>query len=218
MFISKGRGVSDLITNIMEDKNYTGAVPGQHRGDSVTAEGNRIFDDATAAKAFFFQAEARLLDVNEWHHLAGEALARFMLTDHAGNPVDGTAKQGLLIRIDIPGPGSESGGGYDWVVIEEIQRTDSTEVQSTALRVRPVAAPGSESEEPTHFYDEESTSTFTLTREQITVTAAIYDRNINPNTEADSLIDKVRNAITGLVGEKVFSKIQWQSLVDGLLK
>jgi len=203
---------------MMEDKNYTGAVPGQHRGDAVTADGSRTFDDLTAAKAFFFQAEAKLLDVNEWHSQGGEALARFMLTDRDGSTVEGTARQGLLIKIDIPGPGSESGGGYDWVEIEEIKRTDSGEVQSTALRVRPIAAPGSANEEPAHFYDDESTSTFTVTREGPTVTVAVYDRNINPNTEADSLIDKVRNAITGLVGEKVFSKIQWQSLVNGLLK
>ena len=202
----------------MEEKNYTGAVPGQHRGDSVTAQANRTFEDAAAAKTFFSHAEARLLDINQWHDQAGEALARFTLTDRAGNPVDGQAQQGMLIKIDIPGPGSESGGGYDWAKIEEIKKTDAGNVQSTALRVRPVAAPDSGTAKPTHFYDEASTSTFTITREDTLVTAAIYDRNINPNTEADSLIDKVRNAITGLIGEKVFSKIQWQSLADGLLK
>lgn len=202
----------------MEEKNYTGAVPGQHRGDSVTAQATRVFEDAAAAKAFFLHAEAKLLDINQWHDQAGEALARFMLTDPAGNPVGGKAQQGMLIKIDIPGPGSESGGGYDWVKIEEIKVTDAGDVQSTALRVRPVAAPASGNEEPTHFYDEASTSTFTVTREHTSVTVAIYDRNINPNTEADSLIDKLRNAIAGLIGEKVFSKIQWQSLADGLLK
>jgi len=199
----------------MEDKNYTGTVPGQHRGDSVTAEGSRKFDDIIIAKDFFFQVEKKLLDINQWQDQAGDALARFMLTDSDGKLFDGTAQDGLLIKIDIPGPGSKS--GYDWVKIEEIKRIDSTDVQSTALRVRPVAAPGTGNEEPTHFYDEKSTSTFTVTREGTLVTVAIYDRNINPNTEADSLIDKVRNALTGLMGEKVFSKIQWQSLVDGLL-
>lgn len=39
----------------MEDKNYTGTVPGQHHGESVTAEGSRDFDDITTAKAFFFK-------------------------------------------------------------------------------------------------------------------------------------------------------------------
>lgn len=202
----------------MEDKNYTGVVPGQSRGESVTAEGKREFPDAESAQRFFRDAEERLLNVNQWHELAGEALAQFTLTDPSGIAVDGPARQGLLLKIDIPGPGSKDGEGFDWVQIEDIGRQELPGIQSVALRVRPIAAPGSDADQPTHFYDEKSTSTFTLTREHETVTAAIYDRNISPNTEADSLIDKVRNAITGLVGEKVFSKIQWQSLVDGLLR
>jgi hypothetical protein len=202
----------------MDEKNYTGVVPGQDHGDSITAESSRTFGDTSEAQAFFSHAERKLLDINHWHDLAGEALAHFTLTDSAGNPVDGDVIEGLLLKIDIPGPGSKSGGGYDWVVIEEVRKTASTDVQSTAIRVRPVPAPGSGSEEPTHFYDGKSTSTFTLTREGNTITAAVYDRNIAPNTEADSLIDRVRNAITGLIGEKAFSKIQWHSMVDGLLK
>jgi hypothetical protein len=199
----------------MEDKNYTGVVPGQVRGESVTARGSRRIDDAADAKAFFSRTENRLLDVNRWHELAGEALARFTLTDNAGEPVQGRAREGLLLKIDIPGPGSRK--GFDWVVIEELKNTESADVESTAMRVRPVPAPDSANDEPTHFYDDKSTSTFTVTREGNAVTVAVYDRNIAPNTASDSLIDKLRNAITGLVGEKAFSKIQWQALVDGLL-
>ncbi|WP_342087963.1 hypothetical protein [Dyadobacter sp. OTU695] len=199
----------------MEDKNYTGVVPAQVRGDAVTAQGSRRFDNAAEAMAFFSRAENRLLDVNHWHELAGEVLAYFTLTNSKGESLAGQAREGLLLKIDIPGPGSEE--GFDWVVIEELKRVESVDLQSTALRVRPVPAPGSGDDEPTHFYDDKSTSTFTVTREGNIVTVAVYDRNIAPNTESDSLIAKVRNAITGLVGAKAFSKIQWQSLVDGLL-
>ncbi|MCF0071049.1 hypothetical protein LZD49_11245 [Dyadobacter sp. CY261] len=200
----------------MDEKNYTGAVPDNYRGESITAESSRQFVDAAAASTFFIEAEGRLLDVNHWHEWAGKALAHFMLSDSDGNPVNSDAEKGLLLKIDIPGPGSKE--GYDWVMIEEIAKTRSDEVESVALRVRPVSAPDSGDTGPTHFYDQKSTSTFTLTREHARVTAAVYDRNIAPNTEADSLIDKVRNAITGFAGKKVFSKIQWQSLVDGLLQ
>lgn len=200
----------------MEDKNYTGVVPAQLQGGSVTARGSRRFDNTTDAKAFFSRIENQLLDVNRWHELAGEALAHFTLVDKARETVEGLAMEGLLLKIDIPGPGPAE--GFDWVMIEELKKMESSDVQSTALRVRPVPAPGSGDDEPTHFYDDKSTSTFTVTREGNIVTAAVYDRNIAPNTDSDSLIDKLRNAITGLVGEKAFSKIQWQSMVDGLLK
>lgn len=200
----------------MEEKNYTGAVPDHKRGDAISAEATREFATGAAAGAFFAKAAQRLLDVNHWQEYAGEALARFILSDRMGNPLTGPAQKGLLLKIDIPGPGTDE--GFDWVRIEEIEKVTSTDVESIALRVRPVSAPDSDDAEPTHFYDKQSTSTFTLTREHARITAAIYDRNIAANSEADSIFDKVRNAITGFAGKKVFSKIQWQALADGLVK
>lgn len=201
----------------MEEKNYTGAIPGQQKGDAITAESTRTFPGPKEAVDFFERLRPRLLAVNGWHEQAGGALAKFTLTDAGGHPVPDVAREGLLICIDIPGPGSKEAGGYDWVRIEEVKEVDSGDVQSVAVRVRPVTAPGSGETEPTHFYDHASTSTFTITRERARVTAAVYDRNVEPNTETDSLIDKVRNAIVGFFAEKAFSKLQWQSLTDGLM-
>lgn len=214
-----GPGSESLkISREMDEKNYTGVIPGQQKGDVITAESTCTFLGPEEAIGFFNLAKSRLLYVNGWQERAGKALARFTLTKADGHPVPGAAREGLLICIDIPGPGGEQAGGYDWVKIEEIKEADSGDVQSVALRVRPVAAPHSSDAEPTHFYAQTSTSTFTVTREHARVTAAVYDRNIEPNTETGSLIDKVRNAIVGFFAEKAFSKLQWQSLTDGLME
>lgn len=202
----------------MEEKNYTGAVPDNYRGESITAQSVRKFGDTSAAKTFFEESALRLIDVNHWHELAAKPLGRFLISDVVGNPLNQTAREGLLIKIDIPGPASSSGKGYDWVRIEEVSKLASDEVDSIAIRVRPVVAPGSSDKVPAHFYDEKSTSTFTLTRENTVITAAIYDRNIDSNTAIKSQVDKLRNAIVGFAGKHLFSKIQWQLLVDGLLK
>ncbi|WP_353721067.1 hypothetical protein [Dyadobacter sp. 676] len=93
----------------MEEKNYTGAVPENRRGEAVTAEASRTFNDAALAAGFFTDTVRKLLDVNRWHEHAGEALARFVLTDSTGNAVEGEAREGLLMKIDIPGPGSQGG-------------------------------------------------------------------------------------------------------------
>ena len=59
---------------------------------------------------------------------------------------------------------------------------------------------------------------FVVKREQATVTAGVYGRNEKPNTKAETIVDKARNttiatgAITGL------AKLQWKSLVNGLVK
>lgn len=202
----------------MDEKNYTRIIPGQQKGDEITAESTRVFPSPGEATAFFELVKSRLLHVNGWHEQAGEALAKFTLTDPDGHPLQSAAREGLLICIDIPGPGNSEAGGYDWVRIEEIKEVASGEVQSLAMRVRPVAAPLSGEKEPSHFYDSASTSTFSVTREHNRVTAAVYDRNIGPNTEADSLLDKVRNAVVGFFAEKALSKLQWQSLTDGFME
>jgi hypothetical protein len=199
----------------MEAKNYTGAVPENKEGRGVDATSVKECASVDDAKKLFATARERLLDVSCWQDLTTDALARFQLFDVYGTPVDGRASRGLLIRIDIPGPGTEVADGFDWVEIEEIKSYESDDIQSLAVRVRPSKAPGEEV--TAHFYSKDSTSTFTITREYNTVTAAIYDRNLETNKEAESLIDKVRNAVTSIAGQAVFSKIQWKAFADGLI-
>ncbi len=86
------------------------------------------------------------------------------------------------------------------------------------LRVRPAQNPQNQKEDIAHFYAPESTSSFTVAREGKKVTAAIYDRNTKENKGADSITDKIRDAVIGVAGKLGFSKIQWKSLTDGLIK
>ena len=57
----------------------------------------------------------RLQNVNQWKEYAGNISADFRLVDKAGREVQRQAKKGDYFKIDIPGPGSQSGDGYDWV-------------------------------------------------------------------------------------------------------
>ncbi|WAC13515.1 hypothetical protein [Dyadobacter pollutisoli] len=200
----------------MEAKNYTGAIPENQQGSRIDVGSKKELASVDEAIGLFEVAGSRLLNVNSWQGLASDSLARFRLFDVYGDPVDGPAREGLLIRIDIPGPGTDVAGGYDWVKIEEISKYESGQVQSLAIRVRPTQAPDSRGV-TAHFYSDQSTSTFTVTREQTTVTAAVYDRNIETNKESANVVDRVRNAVTSFAGQKVFSKVQWQSLADGLI-
>jgi hypothetical protein len=68
-----------------------------------------------------------------------------------------------------------------------------------------------------HFFSQESTSSFIVTREGNKITAAIYDRNTKPNKDADLLVDEVRDRVIGVAGVLAFSRIQWKKLADSLL-
>ncbi|MCE6987949.1 hypothetical protein [Dyadobacter sp. CY323] len=201
----------------MAEKNVTGAVPENVDGKVINAESDRKLSDIKSAEALYALAKQRLLNVNNWNNLASNLLASFQLTDQNGAPVTGQVLKGNYFKIDIPGPGSVAGEGFDWVLVEEVETFESTDLQSIAIRVRPSANPTSDKQDIAHFYTDDSTSTFTVTREMQKVTAGVYDRNIKVNTDSGQSVDLVRNALVGSVGRLVFSKVQWKVLTDALV-
>jgi hypothetical protein len=202
----------------MEEKNYSGIVPENYSGKEIDAEDSAEFNNPAEAKSFFEVVKNRLLDVNNWHNLAGTVSSNFQLTDSTGNEVSRPVQKGDYFKINIPGPGPVAGDGYDWVRVEELEEVSDGEVESVGIRVRPTSSPLNKSEDVAHFYSPESTSSFTVTREGNKITAGIYDRNTKSNKTADTLIDKVRDVAVGSSAVTAFSKIQWKNLAEGLLK
>lgn len=202
----------------MANKKTPAIVPDQRTGKAIDAETSVELMDEKEAQEFFRVVQNRLQNVNAWDQLAGNISASFRLVDKNGKEVDREVQKGDYFKIDIPGPGSKTGRGYDWVQVEEIESSSSPESDNFAFRVRPTDNPLSGNQDIAHFYSHESTSTFTVTRVRNKVSAAIYDRNTKPNTDADSTTDKIRHAVVGTAGAISFSKIQWQNLTDGLVE
>ncbi len=149
--------------------------------------------------------------------MAGALSATFQLVNSEGSEVQRKAQKGDYFKIDIPGPGSESGEGFDWVQIEEVESTSSPDGERFGFRVRPTDNPQNRKDDVAHFYSEMSTSSFVIERKNNKVTASVHDRNTKPNTDADTAIDKIRDAVVGAAGVATFSKIQWKKLTDGLV-
>lgn len=202
----------------MQEKNYTGLIPEQKEGREITAEATAEFPNAAEASVFYQEAKKRLLFVHSWHNIAGWLSADFELTDEKGREVNRSAQKGDHFRIDITGPGSEAGDGYDWARVEDVKEVNKDEVESIAILVRPASNPATPNPNVAHFFAEKSTSTFVITREDNKVIASIYDRNIEANEETKEALDKVRNAVVGLGAKHGFSKLQWQSLVNAFVK
>jgi len=201
----------------MDEKNYTKTIPEKFDGGNINAESVVQLHNLTAAKELFLLAKKRLMDVNNWKEISEQAVAEFRLTDSQGNEVSGPVQEGMFFRIDIPGPGTETGDGFDWVIVEKISEYQLEDIESFGIRVRPAPNPTNTDQEIAHFYSSQTTSTFTVTRENTKVTAAVYDRNTKANTDDQSFLDKIRNILTGVAGILAFSKIQWESLTSGLV-
>jgi hypothetical protein len=194
-------------------------IPAQHEGGKKDIEHAVTAVDLDDARKLFVIARNRLLDVNQWHELAGTLSAKFTLTDAEGNEVDRTAEIHDHFKIDLPAPGPVEGKGYDWVYIEAIEdKSDSTGPnESIAIRVRPTSNPREKGENIAHFFNEQATSSFVVERKGKDVTASVFGRNEVPNTETKNVTDKVRNAVVGLTALLGFSNVQWKALCKGLI-
>ena len=191
-------------------------IPNQEEGNSTNTE-NTIEVPEKEADQFYSVVKERLLNVNKWHDYAGNASATFCLLDSSGKPLNRKAAKGDYFEIDIPGPGSKAGEGKDFVHIEDVAEVNNEKEQSIIIKVRPSANPNNNSEDTAHFFSESATSSFIVKRKGNTITAGVYGRNEKPNLHASSTIDKIRNTIVATGAALGFSKIQWKSLVDGLL-
>ncbi len=202
----------------MNQRDHLEIIPAQFTGQEIEVKTIKELNDEATAKSLYNVAKKKLLDVNNWNKTAGAITAQFQLIDEKGEEVSREVKKGDFLRINIPGPGSKEGDGYDWVLVEELKEINKGSLQSVGFRVRPNENPFSEKTETAHFYSKEATSSFIITRENSKLISWIIDRNLLPNTESDSLVDKLRDVVVGVSAIAGFSKVQWQGLADGLIQ
>ncbi|RNL52117.1 hypothetical protein [Pedobacter jejuensis] len=199
----------------MENNTNLPKVPEQVVGSEVDVVDERKFEhDEEALKRYLISSE-RLLDINNWGKYAG--ISAFQLIDSHGVRAQRLAEQQDYIRIDIPGPGTKAGMGYDWVRIEEIERNDDGNERYILIRVRPCPHPLSDKNDTAHFLKDNATSTFIVRQRGNVVYAEEHGRNELPNTNTGSLYDKGRNFVVGMAAKIGLSYPQWSSLVKGLL-
>ena len=194
-----------------------GIVPEQNAGAESNTEARQIFPSVEEARLAFTRTKERLYTPNNWQQYAGPATAKFSLCDEQGNEVHRAPAVGDHFKIDIPGPGPLTGDGFDWVRIEAIENEGEGEEEHAAIRVRPATNPQNQRSDVAHFFSDEATSNFIVQRKGTEVIAAVLGRNEKPNTGADKIIDKARNTAVATGAVTAFSKLQWKSLVNGLL-
>jgi hypothetical protein len=193
-------------------------VPEQTIGAEINASSTETFESEALASTHYSLVKARLLDVNKWYEYAKLPLSSFKLFDHACRVADRAATEGDYIRIDIPGPGTKTGHGYDWVQIETIIEESNEHASVFSMTVRPSAHPLSDDHHTAHFLTEVASSTFQVKRLEKAVTAEQHGRNELPNTDTAHTFDNFRNTVVGWSSMLGFSYPQWKGLVKGIIK
>jgi hypothetical protein len=194
-------------------------VPQQHSGVAKNIEEQITCNSVQQAETLYQQAAERLLHINLWHKWCNINGAVFTLKQADGTDApNGKAAEGLWISIDIPGPGTITGSGLDWVYIDKVNQSTHGGEAITQMVVHPSSPPNPAEQDTAHFLSSESSSTFVVSQKGQLVTAAIYGRNEQLNTDTPNVIDKVRNALVYLGAVAGLSDVQWKSLAKGLLQ
>ncbi|MCP9234980.1 hypothetical protein [Lewinella sp. JB7] len=173
-------------------------------------------DTPASAREAYIRAVQHLYNVNHWRKLNDAVKTDFLLCDARGQALDRPARTGDLIRIDVVGPGSPSGGGYDWVSIQQLEEVNG-DTPYAAMTVVPCPGPQSDDPAVAHFFAEGATNTFVVRRLGNCVLAEVHGRNERPNTDAPPLLDRVRNEAVALLGTVGLSKIQWKDWTAGVV-
>ena len=193
-------------------------IPEQRQGGQMDTTAKAVFPSVLSAKEFYEIAKTRLLSVSDWAEICKVPVSVFTLTDTAGNEVKRQAMEGDYLKIDIPGPGTNAGDGYDWVRIEKITEETDGNQSLVSLQARPAVNPLAHETEIAHFFKNVATSTFQVRQIGNEVYAEEHGRNEVPNTDSDSITDNLRNRLVGWTAKIGFSYPQWKSLVKGLVE
>lgn len=194
-------------------------VPEQLTGDETGACEMVKEPSVKEAKELFRQAKERYQDLNNWDKYSGPLSGKFQLCDSNGKEVVRKPQKGDMIKIALPAPGPASGEGFDWVEIEAVEEFNDEEadVETFGFRARPAPSPETSSDKVAHFYSDITSSTFILKREGNKISAAEVGKNVVINNEDVNLVDKVRNTVVGGTAKAGVAKLQWQSLMKGIL-
>jgi hypothetical protein len=193
-------------------------IPSQVTGTKTDNIERIKLHDSHQAEELYATARQKLLDVNAWGKVSGLPLSSFKLHNSSANPANRFIKHGDYIRIDIPGPGTRVGIGFDWVKVEKIQDKPFSEGECLSIRVRPCYHPLDPGGRVAHFLNDCTTYTFQVRRVGNTVYAAKHARNEKINMAAGNCLDNLRNLFVGIVAKVGFSYPKWKNLLVGLIR
>lgn len=193
-------------------------IPEHTEGKRLDCFETLEFANESEATLFYETAKRRLLDIGNWAKITDIPSATFSLMDANNNKLHRLAAKGDYVRIDIPGPGLPSSGGYDWVVVEDIAEEAADGYQRTVIRLRPQSDPTNDNPDTAHFFTASATSTLIVEQRSNSVFAQYAGRNEIINDENADLTDRLRNFLVGVGAKMGASFPQWKALVAAIVQ
>ncbi|SDF08932.1 hypothetical protein SAMN05421636_11151 [Pricia antarctica] len=194
-------------------------IPNQIQGGCHDTVSMHCTDNVDIAIDCYKKLQERLTSVNEWHTFSDKIKAEFALFDGKTQQPTSVVKKGNLIRIEVPGIGNPSGGGYDWTKIVAIQTGEAEQgAPFLLLSVRPCPAPKCTDGTVAHFYNGEASSTFIVRRVGTCIYAEVHGRNEIENTSTVPVMDTIRNKAVAIGSKLGIGNLNWLGFTQALLE
>lgn len=174
--------------------------------------------DEKHADFLFTKAVQRLLDVNNWQHYSGKMSCNFYLTDSMGASLNQLAREGDIIRIDIPGIRTKTHKGYEWVIVEKVGYYENVNNEMIfLLKVKPAKNPAKHWGRTAFHFRSHANSTFIITRAKLEITCSVVGKNEKSEPSRKGFLEKIQTAFKTIVSWIFLSKLQWKLLTRGIL-
>lgn len=193
-------------------------IPAQKEGGFSDNVSKLEFETVAEAILHFETVKKKFLDINSWELYAGKALGEFALCDRDGNLVLDAPHVHQFIRIKVPALPNLTEDKYDWVEIDKLENEKTETSETVYIRARPTESPQDNNPKTSHFFKDKATCNFLINRTLNIITVEIHGRNEKPNTENLTVIEGLRNVLVASGANIMGSKIQWKSLVEGLIR
>jgi len=179
---------------------------------------SRQYSTQEEVVAAFHKARIRLGSIKQWQDFAGTTSASFELFDSLGRQITRFPRIDDYIRINIPGPGSLIGNGYDWVKVTQFE--DRPEDCYTLITLQPCVPPANarKREEVAHFFKPSASTNIEIKVQDLSLAVNYFGRNEETNNTSDLLVENIRNSLIGFGAKLGFSYPQWKKLVKGFLE
>ncbi|WP_333802109.1 hypothetical protein [Sphingobacterium multivorum] len=192
-------------------------IPEQKEGKRLDCFESLEFASEDIANLAFELGVENLRKVNHWYTLAQLPATTFQLTGGYGTPIDRLLELHDYIRLDIPGPGLPSSGGYDCVHVVNLTLDKTDDYKVFALTLKPCPDPSHPGDKNTaHFFEGISSSTFLIEQRRNSILFQYAGRNEIINVDNENFSDNVRNYLVGLAAKIGASYPQWKSLIKGM--
>lgn len=205
--------------NIKNMEAFINKIPENYQGKPLDLEVHKAEGKVAEAQKTFKRACKRLQNPPLWHKLVGALSAVFTIENSEMENTVRLLGRGDYLKINIHSPEAMLGLHYDWVQVKEMKYEKiSAEEEYFLLTLEVASNPNSKNEKVEHFFKEGASSSFVIQRKGRNVSALYYGRNETPNTENNSMVEKLRNGMVALGAMAGFSNLQWKALLEALLQ